>query len=176
MKEIPVSTLKIFGTQTMLLNEISRCILFSRKMEGIESTADKFVKSSLLKQAVVIWYQVFGSRGEHCHWSQVTRKQDLIKPFDRDLILNASKVSSAEWDKYHETMKRLRDKFIAHFDMNTDTDHFPNMDVAIAVVEAYREWLYQMFSEYQKHFPVRIGFLNSEEFNLLVEREWQEKT
>ncbi|MGI3081217.1 hypothetical protein ACRTEU_24390 [Vibrio alginolyticus] len=176
MEEIPVSTLKVFGTQSMLLNEISRCIKFARKMDGLESSADRFVKSSLLKQAIVVWYQVFGSRGEGCHWSQVVGKQSIIKPFSRDSILRSLETDLAEWSSYHEDMKRLRDKFIAHFDMDTETDHFPSMDFALSVTEAYRDWLYALFTEYQKSFPVRAGFLNTDEFNALIEREWEEKT
>ena len=72
-------------------------------------------------------------------------------------------------------MKRLRDKFIAHFDMDTETGHFPNMDLALSVTEAYRDWLYTLFGEYQKLFFVRAGFFNTEEFNALIEREWEEK-
>ncbi|WP_417761393.1 hypothetical protein [Shewanella sp.] len=175
MKEIPVSTLKVFGTQSMLLNDVSRSILFSREMNNFDSSVDKFVKSSLLKQAVIVWNQVFGSRGEHCHWSQFTSKQKVIEPFSRDSILVSLGITLDEWSKYHENMKRLRDKFLAHFDMDTETDHFPNMDFALAVVEAYREWLYRLFQEYQKAFPVRAGFLNTAEFNILIEREWEEK-
>ncbi|MEN2272161.1 hypothetical protein AAGF18_21335 [Vibrio diabolicus] len=176
MEEIPVSTLKVFGTQSMLLNEISRCIKFARKMDGLESSADRFVKSSLLKQAIVVWYQVFGSRGEDCHWSQVVGKQSIIKPFSRDSILRSLETDLAEWSSYHEDMKRLRDKFIAHFDMDTEADHFPSMDFALSVTEAYRDWLYALFTEYQKSFPVRAGFFNTDEFNALIEREWEEKT
>lgn len=124
---------------------------------------------------MIVWYQIFGARGEDCHWSQLANKQNIIEPFNRDVILHSFGGSLDEWSRYHEDMKLLRNKFIAHFDMDIETIQFPNMEFALAVTEAYRDWLYRLFGEYSKSFPVSAAFMNTEDFNVLIEREWKEK-
>ena len=173
MTELHTSTLQAIGMQSLLLNEISRSILFSRKLAGATGESNVFVKSSLLKQGVIVWCQVFGSRSEDLHWSNVVSKQSFVSPFNRQSILDATGFTEDEWSSYHETLKLLRDKFFAHFDMDEFSTRMPSMDKALVVVEAYRDWLYDMLLEAMKTNPIRIGFVKSEEFNIRVESEWK---
>lgn len=173
MPEIHISTLQRIGMQVILLNEISRSIIFARNLQGETSKPKVFIKSSLLKQSVILWCQIFGSRGEDLHWSKVTSKQDFIKTFEKASILSATGFTEEQWSEYHETLKNLRDKFFAHFDMDEFEARMPSMDSALIISEKYRDWLYEMLLEAMKTNAISIGFVKSEEFNKLIESEWK---
>lgn len=173
MTDLNTSSLQVIGMQSILLNQISRSILFSRKLEGENGESKRFIKSSLLKQSVIVWCQLFGSRREELHWSKVASKQNVVKPFDRDNILEVTGFTLEEWSKYHETLKHLRDKFFAHFDMDEFSTKMPRLDQALTITEAYRDWLYELLLEAMKSNPIRIGFEKTKEFNKRIEREWE---
>jgi len=147
--------------------------MFSRKLAGVGGESNIFIKSSLLKQSVIVWCQVFGSKGEDLHWSNVVSKQSFVAPFDMQIILDATGFSSKEWSAYHETLKHLRDRFFAHFDMDEFSQNMPSMDKALVITEVYRDWLYGMLLEAMKTNPISIGFERTEEFNKRVESEWK---
>lgn len=173
MTDLNTSTLQVIGMQSILLNEISRSILFSRKLKGETGESKRFIQSSLLKQSVIVWCQVFGSCNEDLHWSKVASKQCLVKPFDQGNILAVTGFTPKDWSKYHITLKQLRNKFFAHFDMDAFSTEMPSMDQALTITEAYRDWLYEMLLEAMKSNPIRIGFEKTEEFNKRIEREWE---
>ena len=173
MTELYTSTLQAIGMQSILLNEISRSILFSRKLASTTGESNIFIKSSLLKQSVIVWCQVFGSRGENLHWSNVVSKQRFVDPFNRKKILDSTGFSEKEWSSYHETLKHLRDKFFAHFDMSEFSAKMPCMDKALVITEIYRDWLYSMLLEASKTNLIRINFEKSVDFNNRVESEWK---
>lgn len=173
MTDLNTSTLQAIGMQSILLNEISRSILFSRKLDGEASESKRFIKSSLLKQSVIVWCQVFGSCSEDLHWSRVAPEQSFVKPFDRDNILEVTGFTLDEWSKYHKTLKHLRDKYFAHFDMDGFSTQIPCMDHALTITEAYRDWLYEMLLEAMKSNPIHIRFVKTKEFNKTIEREWE---
>ncbi len=127
-------------------------------------------------QSVIVWCQIFGSRGEDLHWSNITSKQDFVEPFSRDQILRITGFTLDEWSQYHETLKHLRDRFFAHFDMNVFSAKMPSMDKALLIAEAYRDWLYGMLLEAMKSNAIQIGFEKTEEFNKRVESEWKPLT
>lgn len=173
MTELNTSTLQAIGMQSILLNEISRSILFSRKLAEEAGESNVFIKSSLLKQSVIVWCQVFGSRGEDLHWSNVVSEQNFVAPFNQQSILDATGFSESDWSSYHEALKNLRDKFFAHFDMDEFSAKMPSMDKALVITETYRDWLYDMLLKAMKTNYIRIGFEKTKDFNRRVESEWK---
>lgn len=173
MTELSTETLQKIGMQSILLDEISRSICFSRKLEGEAGLSKRFIKSSLLKQSVIVWCQVFGSHNEDLHWSKVSPNQSVVKPFGQNNILAVTGFALNEWENYHKTLKDLRDKFFAHFDMDEFSTRIPCMDQALMITEAYRDWLYEMLLKAMKSNPIKINFMKTKEFNKKIEREWE---
>lgn len=171
---LPQSTLKIIKVQVILLNEITRSLMFARKLNDKSDGGFKFIKNSLLKQFIVQWCQIFGARGEDVHFSKLHSKQRLIAEFDRDYILKVTGITLQEWNDYHGNLKRLRDKFFAHFDLDSTEDYLPNLDHALTIADSYRDWLYDLVNAAINDGQLlKINFVKSANLHKLIRDEFK---
>lgn len=126
-----------------------------------------------MKQTIIQWCQIFGSFNEDVHWSKLKGEQVLIADFDREMILKVSGLSLEEWNSYHKNLKRLRDKFFAHFDIDSTEDYLPKLDSALVIADSYRDWLYDLLSTANELGQLmEVGFVKSQEFRNKIENEF----
>lgn len=139
-------TLEIIRIQKIVSDEFLGASLYARKIQAYNPHEKRwiFIKGCLVKQVIIQWCQMFGSDGEQIHWKHVADSQSLITPFSRELILSSIDSDLNYWVEYRNNMLRLRDKFFAHFDMDTLNDYIPSFEPAINITLAYRDWLIEL--------------------------------
>ena len=131
----------LIGVQQNVLDECIRGIYYSRRCSQFTpQNHSVFLKSCLTKMVVVQWCQLFGRRSEDIHWTKVELGTDYPR-FDRSHILVSTGLSLPEWVDYHGHMLRLRDKFFAHFDLDSLHDNIPSFDPALKILLSYRGWM-----------------------------------
>lgn len=138
--------LDLLGMQFHLLHDCIRSIIYYRVLV---SSKDKkvpwgYITDVLSEHLTQNWCKIFGSTNEDTHWKQISEKNEiknLIAPYSKDSILNATSLSNDEWEDYHSNMLTLRNKYFAHFDIKAMQLHYPNLDVALNAAISYREWL-----------------------------------
>lgn len=163
----------LLGIQQIVIDECIRAIIYSRKYASLDRTNhNKFVNSALNKMIIIQWCQIFGSRNEEIHWTKVDLGPEY-SPFDRSRIHELGGFfSQGEWEEYHSNMKRLRDKFFAHFDMNILHDAIPSFDKALTMLLAYRQWIIDAIDTAQINgVLINRGFKTNQEFLEDVEGE-----
>jgi len=137
--------LTLIGIQQIILDDCIRAILYNKKYGGLERTNHNvFVNSCLTKTLIIQWSQIFGHRDEDIHWS----KLDLTKGdsgFDKAKILQCTNFKDEEWTNYHSQIKEIRNKFIAHFDIDKLTGYIPSFEPALKILLCYRQWLIDTF-------------------------------
>lgn len=138
--------LELLDMQFHLLHDSIRSIIYYRVLVA---SKDKkvpwgYVTDVLSDHLTQSWCKIFGSTNDDTHWKKLAEKdeiKDLIIPYSKESILNATSLSNDEWEDYHRNMLTLRNKFFAHFDMKIMQLHFPNLDAALNASISYREWL-----------------------------------
>ncbi|WP_417345549.1 hypothetical protein [Ferrimonas sp.] len=131
----------LIGIQQTILDECLRALLYARKYHSLDKTDfNKTCGSCFTKTLIIQWCQIFGSRNEDIHWSKL-QLPDGYPIFDRNVIVDACDLTIPEWVSYHEEMKTVRDKFIAHFDLDQLRGHIPKFEPALSVLLAYRQYL-----------------------------------
>lgn len=135
--------LELIGVQQGILDEMLRTLIYYRKLEAIQEKCPPVVliKGALLKQFVVQWCQIFGSKKEQVHWSKLSATQNEIEPYAQEKMLSAAGLSEDGLAEYHESMLMLRNKFFAHFDLDIMTAHIPKMEAGLEIAISYRDWL-----------------------------------
>ncbi len=106
-------------------------------------------------EAIITWNVIFGTNSQNSHWKKMINhlsipKGSKIKPFGEEIISEYLDITVEEWGKYHELMRKLRNKRFAHFDCEVIQETFPNLTWAIRSAYLYREWLISLLFEYKK--------------------------
>lgn len=167
--------LDLLGVQQVTIDECVRGVLYYRTIQGLNPMPAhwRFIKGVLLRHAIIQWCQIFGSKGEQIHWSKLAEGQAVVEPFDRAAILAATKLPEEQWLKYHKDITELRNKFLAHFDMDSLKGHIPHLDPALASILAYRNWIVRLLQvANEKGHLLRIAFPYTPELLKGIESEF----
>ena len=122
-----------------------RCILtakLTKKSEILTSTYNAF-----LGVATITWCNVFGATKGNLHWSKTIR--NITKEIEQDFknrIYSSTGLNEQEYQKYQRNIKKFRDKYIAHLDLNWQAHikKVPHFDTALTVAKEYRQWVYDL--------------------------------
>ena len=130
----------------MIAHDCMRSIIYFRELGEIEGKPDALIytKDVFSEHAVNSWCKLFGSRSEDTHWSKLAENEEvvaIVDAFTKERILEAAETSDEEWIRYHERMKKCRDEFFAHFDLNGYEIIYPNLTLALCSVLELRSWL-----------------------------------
>jgi len=80
---------------------------------------------NFLDHCVLEWCKLFADRRGKHHWRKVVTDHDAFFAG----LLEALKLTEAEFDGYIEEMRKYRDKFVAHLDLD-EIMHIPRLRLA----------------------------------------------
>lgn len=108
--------------------------------------------------AVISWNSVFGGDNNETHWKKFVSKisipkEDKLKPFDKQMIIEYLGITDQEWKKFHKVMGDVRNTRIAHLNVKQNLHELPNITWAMHSCYLYREWLIQSL-----HLGNRLGY------------------
>jgi len=110
--------------------------------------------------AVINWCKVFGSYGPNqTHWTKtpIVDKHKLQDSF-RTQILAAIGYTQQQWDDYHKSMCRFRDKYVVHTEIDF-SEPVPNFTVALNIAYEYEIWVRDMLvPDFLDDQPLKIYF------------------
>lgn len=94
-----------------------------------------------------LWCHLFGSRSDDYHYARLFARPEVLAltagaftpEAVRERLLVAAQESEASFAELWRTVKRCRDKYIAHREEPSPAIVFPDVDRAIKVVEALRD-------------------------------------
>lgn len=92
-----------------------------------------------LLMAIIEWCKVFGSTRNKVHVSKIateTHPQDFC-----GAVCAALNMTSDEWDGYRQEMCAIRDKYIAHSDIDKPIPPVPLLDRAEDVAVFWESWV-----------------------------------
>lgn len=134
------------------LMAFARAVRVRRMIEGIalepKQTFWIMTVNLLLESATIEWCEVFGSRDEQTHWTQVLdgQKHDEV----RAGLLAAIGMSHSDWEAYWKTIVDYRNQMVAHHDLDAAVVAHPVFDPALTAAgfmfdqlrsHADRDWL-----------------------------------
>lgn len=132
---------QLIFVQSKLINECIRSIIYARHHQQLQqSNKTKFIQGCLIKTGIIQWCQLFGNNKEQVHWKSL---KDLYKDldFDRCKILKETGFTSCQWQRYYDSMVSIRNKFFAHFDMDSLVTTIPDLEPALQILTCYRSTL-----------------------------------
>lgn len=126
-----------------------RCAMTGHYFEEVSAhpSDDNFwitVQNSLGESFCLLWCHLFGSRDDDLHYSQFFNRSEVCSLGPKFELANvklrlAQSIGTEEkvYDELWNEMKRCRDKFIAHREINV-TVKFPRTDLYLRIVEELR--------------------------------------
>lgn len=78
---------------------------------------------------------------------------DLLKPFNKTMIVRYLEITEKEWDNFHKLMLSTRNTRIAHLNTSCLVDELPNLAKVMHSAYLYREWLTEAL-----HLGNRLGY------------------
>ena len=115
--------------------------------------------NAFLEIASLAWCNVFGSRKGCLHWSKTIR--NMAKEVEQDFknrIYRSTGLDKEKYPKYQCSIKALRDKYVAHIDLNWQDDiptiPIPYFDNALIVAKEYERWVMDLPFEQGFSYPV----------------------
>lgn len=91
------------------------------------------VNSNMLDIAVLEWCKLFADhRNGHHHWTRFVRDAEAQRQF-LGVILTRNQISRDTWQRYLDSMRVYRDKFVAHLDQGNVMD-IPQLSIALECV------------------------------------------
>ncbi|MBD8066670.1 hypothetical protein IC608_14445 [Devosia sp. PTR5] len=86
--------------------------------------------------AILEWCKLFADQRDKHHWSQIVTAPEAFGPW----LLAQLRVGHPEFTDYVTSVRRYRDKFVAHLDSDNTMD-IPTLDIAERAVFFYHQHL-----------------------------------
>jgi hypothetical protein len=99
-----------------------------------------------LLRATINWCMVFGSESEPTHWKRLTEQSESHAQSFRDGLFRETGLSEAGWQEYWSDMKKFRDKWVVHRELEKFLDPVPEFDTALTVAYHYDRWVRKIIS------------------------------
>jgi len=106
-----------------------------------------------LLRATINWCMVFGSESEPTHWKRLTEQSESHAQSFRDGLFRETGLSEAGWQEYWSDMKKFRDKWAVHRELEPYADPVPDFDTALAVAYHYDKWVRTIISPHTLSEP-----------------------
>jgi hypothetical protein len=127
-----------------------RCYTYYRSLGGIlsqpieDSDFWEEVSAALLGSATLAWCNVFGSCRSDLHWSKIIK--NMPKKVKEDFINRICKstcLKEESYKKLRDYIKKMRDKYFAHRDLNWQKHiwNSPDFENALKIVKVYECWV-----------------------------------
>lgn len=133
----------VFGEQLPQVRCFVQYLTYHRCMSRLTKKPELLTEASnaFLKIACIAWCNVFGSRKSCLHWSKTIR--NMAKEVEQDLknrIYRSTGLDENEYQEYQCSIKEMRDKYVAHIDLNWQgpIQYFDN---ALVVAKEYEQWV-----------------------------------
>lgn len=94
-----------------------------------------------LLRATINWCMVFGSETEPTHWKYLAEQSESHARNFRDGLFRETSLSEVGWQEYWTDMKRFRDKWVVHRELEKFSDPVPDFDTALKVAYHYDRWV-----------------------------------
>ena len=94
-----------------------------------------YMYNNAINLAVLDWFHLFGYHKDDLHWKKVMKD---VEGF-RNGLLSRLGLNQQEWENYRESIKKYRDKDVAHIEVRP-LSHVPKMNIALQAANFY----YQM--------------------------------
>lgn len=134
-------------THLFRLVHLARSAHLKRVLTEIDPDPDlnfwRLILGINLDIAVLEWCKVFGSNAENTHWKKIV-PEDEHDNF-RDLLLQNIGMSKEEWLSYWDSMKKYRDRQVAHYGELPADATYPVLDHAIDSSYFYYKYLITKF-------------------------------
>ncbi len=102
------------------------------------------VSNAFLGAATLAWYNVFGSCGSHVYWSKLIKKMSKkVKQDFKNHVYELTDINEDAYQKCRNNIKTLRDKYIAHRDLNLQEHNCNSSDFenAMKIATGYECWV-----------------------------------
>ena len=105
----------------------------------------RVISGNAMDTCIIEWNKLFGAdRSQQAHWENIFTEEDNFKTE----MLNYLEVSEDKFERYREKMRKIRDKYTAHFDLDHilsekyKQDNYPYLDLAINSAYFYYKKVY----------------------------------
>jgi hypothetical protein len=98
----------------------------------------RVIDGNFMDIAVIEWCKLFASHTEAVHWKNNIPETEHDK--FRDGLCGGTGLTSEEWHRYREELKRYRDEHVAHFDLGRFQPGkvtYPHFDKALEACHYY---------------------------------------
>ena len=99
----------------------------------------RLILGSHLDISVLEWCKVFGSNAEKTHWKNVVPTAEHNR--FRNELLTTIQMTQEEWTSYWESMKKYRDRQVAHYEELPLGSAYPVLDSALSSSYFYYKYL-----------------------------------
>lgn len=102
------------------------------------------VSGAFLGSATLAWYNVFADCKSGVHWSKlISNMPKEVEEDFRDRIYKSTGLNEKSYKKVRDDIKTLRDKYVAHRDLNWQKDiwNSPNFENALKIAKVYECWV-----------------------------------
>lgn len=134
-------------------------ILLDAKLEQdwefFEETSNAF-----LGLLIIAWCNVFASEKSDIHWSKLIKNMPKeIKEDFKKRLYTSTGLDEHEYQKFRDYIKTIRDKYVAHKDLNWMKDiwHTPHFHNMITVAKEYERWVHDLLhNEGSSYYPSNL--------------------
>ncbi len=102
------------------------------------------VSTAFLGSAILAWCNVFGSCRSHLHWSKLIKNMTKkVKDDFTNRVHNSTNLNEESYKKFRDYIKTLRDKYVAHRDLNWQNHirNSPDFENALKIAAEYECWV-----------------------------------
>ncbi len=161
---------KVIETQIPLLVKFAQSLAsyraISQDFKRIKQNQSFWIQTAdanFLRTAT-IWCMIFGADDNETHWKKALNNINAIDKFKREirtLVCTASKLTDAEWKKYHKEMCDFRNTFASHRNLSLQCNN-PDFTAAYNIADAYFEWLKQQLPGSNQPQSLKVVFATNQ--------------
>lgn len=147
----------VFCEQYSQVEDIVECLTYYRYIVANPIEQSEFwdeACAAFLGMAILAWYNVFGSHKSNVHCSKTIRympkeTEETEENFKKRISKSSIGLNGKQYEEYQKSIKDVRDKYIAHRDINW-MDNIPtaiNFETALNIAKEYEGWIRDLHKE-----------------------------
>jgi len=116
---------------------------------------------AFLKAATLAWCNVFADRKSDVYWSKlIDEMPEEVKLDFENRIRKSTDLTEKQYQEYQCSIRALRDKYVAHTDLDwqKSVSHDLSFDIALRIAMQYECWLKDLLRKEDSFTPGCISF------------------
>jgi hypothetical protein len=170
-----------------------RCICnvhYFNLTSGHKGRCWSIIQNAIGESACLFWSHLFGSRGDHFHYSTFFGLDEVIQTDSnfsvesvKSRLMNHVKMNDSQYSEFWKEVKSCRDQFVAHRDNKIEGLIFPRIDLCKNMAEELRiifsELVCKWFNEYPNDSEIEslksyYEWNPNDKFEIMCERDFRD--